>query len=267
MGMSLTDLTKDINTVDLARNESIGEVLEKSRILGGLLLDAKKLVKHGEWGRYLMKDTTVSPRKARRCMQFYTAAKGLPYRDFKRLQPVWDHVQGNAPQEKPDSKLPNAKSDVTSILNSEDEPESEPAPEPRPPGKTDATSDLKERQQVEAKRTEQLVDGDGRPVPPHLEDVFREAEAFREWSTRISSLKREVTVARKDDPAMFKQFREQPFNAGLKQAVDQLNLSAPFIVCSYCGGLDSENCTGCKGCGFLSRAQARCVPRELREAD
>jgi len=261
--------------------ERIGLGLEDFRVVGGFLIDAKTQVAHGEWERWVTRETPLSPRQARRYMQFHRATRGLPYGDVKRLQPAWDKTEGRSREPSTHASSPADEGDDADSESqgaeetgdtdsakaktvSQDRFEDDETEDCDSPGKSDSVSDLNEPQQVKAKRTGQLVDGDKRPVPPHLEDVFRQAKAFREWATRLSSIKREVTTTRKQVPDLFKQFREQPFNAGLKQAVDQLNLSAPFIVCSYCGGLDSENCTGCKGSGFLSKAQARCVPKELR---
>ena len=107
-------------------------------------------------------------------------------------------------------------------------------------------------------------DADGRTIPRHLRGVFAQTEEFKRFASAISVLKGQVTQAVGEDPVAWSQFNDNGFRAALTKAHDYIALSAPHIVCAYCGGEQSENCTGCKGTGFLTKAQARCVPKKMR---
>jgi ParB-like chromosome segregation protein Spo0J len=107
-------------------------------------------------------------------------------------------------------------------------------------------------------------DGDGRPIPAHLRDVFAKAEQFREFAQILSTMKGQVKQAVEADGVAWSQFSENEFRSLASRMHDLFSLSGPFIICSYCGGDHSASCTACKGAGFLSKAQARCVPKELR---
>lgn len=110
-------------------------------------------------------------------------------------------------------------------------------------------------------------DADGRVIPEHLREVFRKTELFDKFAQVLSTLKGQVRQAIEADPVAWSQFSENRFQAALDQAHDLLKLSGPFIICSYCGGDQSDKCRACKGSGFLNRAQTRCVPQELRRCN
>lgn len=108
------------------------------------------------------------------------------------------------------------------------------------------------------------TDADGRAIPEHLREVFVVAEQFQRFAQTLSTLKGQVRQAVEADPVAWSRFSENAFRAAVAKAHDLLALSGPFIVCAYCGASDSDNCRACKGTGFLTRAQARCVPKEMR---
>jgi len=107
-------------------------------------------------------------------------------------------------------------------------------------------------------------DADGREIPTHLVGVFGTQGQFERFAQNLSTLKGQVRQAMEANPVAWSQFNENAFRAAISQCHGLLTLSAPFIVCSYCGASESENCRACKGTGFLSKAQARCAPEELR---
>jgi hypothetical protein len=94
--------------------------------------------------------------------------------------------------------------------------------------------------------------------------VFAEAEQFARFARAISALKREVRQAIEADPVAWSQFADNAFRAEMQQAFGHFKVGAPYLVCPYCGASQSEKCRACRGTGFLSAAQARCVPKELR---
>jgi len=107
-------------------------------------------------------------------------------------------------------------------------------------------------------------DDDGREIPAHLIVAFATQEQFKRFAQTLSTLKGQVKQAIEENPVAWSQFSENEFRSLVQRAHDLLKLSGPFIVCAYCGGSDSDKCGACKGAGFLSRAKARCAPKELR---
>jgi len=114
-------------------------------------------------------------------------------------------------------------------------------------------------EQVEVPR-----DADGREIPPHLIDVFGTQEQFDRFAQILSTLKGQVKQAVEANPIAWSRFNENSFRATITKAHDLLRLSAPFIVCPYCGGSESDKCRMCKSIGFLDELQAHSVPKEMR---
>jgi hypothetical protein len=110
-------------------------------------------------------------------------------------------------------------------------------------------------------------DVDGREIPEHLIGVFAAQEQFRDFTQDLSTLKGKVTQAVSVNPVAWSRFNNSAFGAAIEKARDLLTLSGPYIVCSYCGASESERCQACKGAGFLTKAQARCVPKEMRSCN
>jgi len=108
------------------------------------------------------------------------------------------------------------------------------------------------------------VDADGKVIPPHLHTTFERGAELHSYAGVLSKLKGEISSIAKDHPMAWGRFNLNGFRADITQMASALRLSAPHIVCSYCSGEDSEKCDACKGLGFLSKAQSRCVPPELR---
>lgn len=133
-------------------------------------------------------------------------------------------------------------------------------------GKLSVSAAAKTITKQKSKPTEQAraVDGDNRPIPGYLVPLFQTNEKFEKFAQTISTLKGQVHQAIEENPVAWARFNENDFRAKLDRLHDSLVLSAPYLVCCYCGGEQSKNCQGCKGAGFLSKAQARCVPQEMR---
>lgn len=110
------------------------------------------------------------------------------------------------------------------------------------------------------------VDADGVAIPEHLRPVFAAREQFQEFVQAVSVLKGQVRRAITANPQAFSQFNENAFRSATENIHSLLSLSGPFIVCSYCGGVESAKCRACKGSGFLNKAQSQCVPEEYRKA-
>ena len=107
-------------------------------------------------------------------------------------------------------------------------------------------------------------DADGKVIPPLLQTTFEQAAELHSYANVLSKLKGEISSIAKDHPMAWGRFNLNGFRADITQMASAFRLSAPHVVCSYCSGEDSEKCDACHGLGFLSKAQARCVPPELR---
>jgi hypothetical protein len=112
----------------------------------------------------------------------------------------------------------------------------------------------------------ETYDADGRLIPEHLTAIFEAAAEFKRFMQTVSTLKRQVGEAMKAAPDTWARFSDNEFQSLTQRLRSLFKLSAPFIVCAYCGGEQSERCDACKGSGFLTSSQARCVPVEMRPA-
>ncbi len=111
------------------------------------------------------------------------------------------------------------------------------------------------------------VDADGRPIPQHLDHAFEIAEQIKHIAREVTKLRSTIEQSAEAEPMAWSQIGTQDVVAKLKLVAEGLRLGCPHVVCSYCGGEDSEKCEGCKGTGFLSKTRARCVPKELRPVE
>jgi hypothetical protein len=107
-------------------------------------------------------------------------------------------------------------------------------------------------------------DADGRTIPARLLPVFRDQWRFRLQRRRVRALFGSVAYDLSRHPEAWARFNVKQFRALMANAQDLIQAAVPHIVCPYCGGEQSDGCRECKGAGFLSRAQARLVPKELR---
>lgn len=107
-------------------------------------------------------------------------------------------------------------------------------------------------------------DVDGREIPPHLVKVFNSSDLLKDLADDLESVHADAIVCAALNPQTFQRFDQKAFAAKIKQAQQIAESAIPHIVCPYCGGDHSKDCKSCKGAGFLSRAQALCVPAELR---
>lgn len=112
------------------------------------------------------------------------------------------------------------------------------------------------------KPPEQEVDADGRVIPEHLRHRFEIAEEIKHLAREVSRVRTSIEQSIEVEAAAWSQVNTQDVIAKLKYVADSMRLGAPYVVCVYCGGIDS--CQACKGTGFLSKARVRCAPKELR---
>jgi len=115
-----------------------------------------------------------------------------------------------------------------------------------------------------AKLSEPKLDPDGRVIPGHLYRTFEVAEQIKRLAREVTRVRTAIEQSAEAEPAAWSQIGLQDVTAKLKLVAEHLRLGAPYVVCVYCGGSDSESCRGCKGAGFLSKARVRCAPPELR---
>jgi len=262
---TLKQLGTEVRTALATVRRNFAEGLEAARIVGALLAEVKEQAGHGQWEQWLERETDLSARTAQRYMKFYQLALDTPRADLKRLQPIWDGVQGH------DSR---SKSDARVVFDGGDSKDPEPPGEDRAPdhdatrlgpfNETDAEFVEQSSETAPMGKVRQITDGDGREIPEHLTHTFDVAEDIKHIAREVTKLRTAIEQAAEAEPAAWSQVGVQGVTARLKLVSEALRLGCPYVVCSYCGGADSENCHGCEGAGFLGRLKARCAPEEMR---
>lgn len=101
-------------------------------------------------------------------------------------------------------------------------------------------------------------------VPDHLAAVFLRAGEIKDYLNRIDRIKSEVKEAIGLNSDLWSWFRWNPFEIALANMRRQFRFAVPYAVCPYCGGQDSDKCSGCKGAGFLNEESYKAAPQELK---
>jgi len=149
------------------------------------------------------------------------------------------------------------------------EPEPEPTPEPTADGEPtpEPTSDgdaTPEPEPTPEPTTKTRRDAVGQEIPANLYDIFDGAGEVLAYADETSSLFGQVCAAAKEHEKVWCRCNINDYRATLKKLSANLRLGAPYVVCVYCGGVQSTKCVQCKGLGWLSKLQWRVVPEELK---
>jgi hypothetical protein len=114
------------------------------------------------------------------------------------------------------------------------------------------------------RETAPVRDAANQTVPDHLAAVFLRAGEIKEYLNRIDRIKSEVKEAITANSDLWSWFRWNPFEIALANMRRQFRFAVPYAVCPYCGGQDSDKCSGCKGAGFLNEESYKAAPQELK---
>ena len=89
-------------------------------------------------------------------------------------------------------------------------------------------------------------------VPSALLDLWNYAQETSGQVNALASLKGILTRAQEGKNKVFAEVNFSSAQAALEQAKSEWERCIPYAVCPTCNGVTFENCTACKGRGFVS---------------
>ena len=112
----------------------------------------------------------------------------------------------------------------------------------------------------------QVLDGTGWPIPTQLIPLWQRAEEVQEMLTTLSRVKGTLRTAQDNRDKLFAEVNFSSALSQLDQAWTDIKTAKPFAVCPTCQGQLPDQCTLCKGRGFISEHRWNtCVTREDKE--
>jgi hypothetical protein len=239
----------DVNRIHEKLHASLRTSLTEAVEAGKILTAVKSQLSHGQFTAWVEKNIKCGRSTAASYMRLYanramlTGKKDLSIRNAHRLLP------GDGQKAKPNVQRCTFEKEAEAGLKAESEPEAkgEPQAEPEP--------------------SKPQLDPDKHEIPERVRPAFLTVDHFTTFMDVLTHLKRQVTQSMNENPDAWSQFNVSNFESHIDNARGALRLSAPYIVCSYCRAQSpqTESCRACGGKGFLSRAKAQCVPKEMRE--
>jgi len=241
---------------------------------GYALIQLKDFLPHGELGPYIKSSLPYGDRHARkvvavcRHVQEYCAEtkklggtpEHLVIQDI--IRDVMHPERQNGPQ---GADMPSDGSrealDEDSETEGDDEAGNTTGIEPRPPDTVHPVIEA----EFEAKDAEILTDANGKTLPEKLRPAFSEDVYYKDFVHSLRTTKRQIKERIKDNPEAYLALRMQKLEAAINDAARILTLSAPYVICSYCGAKRSHKCRACEGAGYLTKLQYHAVPDELKE--
>ena len=101
-------------------------------------------------------------------------------------------------------------------------------------------------------------------------DAGKEDAVKKEIQEKLSALSRiksEVLGKYNEHDPLYSYLNESDFQCHMEAARAALSLAKPYAVCPYCAGGErggGKNCTGCAGCGWVSKMQWDAAPSEMK---
>jgi hypothetical protein len=112
----------------------------------------------------------------------------------------------------------------------------------------------------------QVLDGTGWPIPTQLIPLWQRADEVQEMLTTLSRVKGALRSAQENKDKLFAEVNFSSALSQLDQAWTDIKTAKPFAVCPTCQGQLPDQCTLCKGRGFISEHRWNtCVTREDKE--
>jgi len=113
-------------------------------------------------------------------------------------------------------------------------------------------------------KPEKRVDGLGRVIPEHLEELWNRGREVQDMLTALSRIRVAIRKAQETNDPLFSSVPYSAALAHLDQAYDCVQVAKPYAVCAFCQG---EGCKACKQRGLLSKFRwDTTVPKEHKEA-
>ena len=112
----------------------------------------------------------------------------------------------------------------------------------------------------------QVLDGTGWPIPTQLIPLWQRTDEVQEMLTTLSRVKGALRAAQENKDMLFAEVNFSSALSQLDQAWYDIKTAKPFAVCPTCQGQLPDQCTLCKGRGFISEHRWNtCVTREDKE--
>ena len=112
----------------------------------------------------------------------------------------------------------------------------------------------------------QVLDATGWPIPTQLIPLWQRADEVQEMLTSLSRVKGALRSAQDNKDRLFAEVNFSSALSQLDQAWTDIKTAKPFAVCPTCQGQLPDQCTLCKGRGFISEHRWNtCVTREDKE--
>jgi hypothetical protein len=243
-----------------AMMQGLGGAMDKAIAIGEELTAIKDELPHGEFGPWIEANMPFSRKSATNWMRIYAHRNDPNVQSIANLTDALNILKLPATPGKP-ARKPSTKAKGKPSTAQEPPTQADPARDtPESTGEAAGGLDDEPEPPVE------IRDADMRLIPEHLTAIFEAAAEFKRFMQTVSTLKRQVGEAMKAAPDTWARFSDNEFQSLTQRLRSLFKLSAPFIVCAYCAGEQSERCDACRGSGFLTSSQARCVPVEMRPA-
>jgi len=112
----------------------------------------------------------------------------------------------------------------------------------------------------------QILDVTGWPIPTQLIPLWQRADEVQEMLTTLSRVRGALRTAQENKDKLFAEVNFSSALSQLDQAWTDIKTGKPFAVCPTCQGQLPDQCTLCRGRGFISEHRWNtCVTREDKE--
>jgi uncharacterized ParB-like nuclease family protein len=112
----------------------------------------------------------------------------------------------------------------------------------------------------------QVLDATGWPIPTQLIPLWQRSGEVQEMLTTLSRVKGVLRSAQDNRDKLFAEVNFSSALSQLDQAWTDVKTAKPFAVCPTCQGQLPDQCTLCRGRGFISEHRWNtCVTREDKE--
>lgn len=115
-----------------------------------------------------------------------------------------------------------------------------------------------------SKDLEVFRDDLGVPIPSKIMQLWDRRNEVKEMVQSITDIRLAVSRGIKESDPMYRELQNTAI-ADIEHARQVLTYAVPYTVCTACNGQLIEECTLCRGRGFLSKQRYMTVPEEIRE--
>ena len=110
-----------------------------------------------------------------------------------------------------------------------------------------------------------MKDKTGREIPSNIEADWRAAKEFQSTITVLQRIKDDIKAGVDHNALIYREIDHQA-HIDIGNAIRSLKRVIPYALCPTCQGRTKENCTFCKGRGWLSKfLWDICATTEVKE--